>query len=60
MTKIPWSTIESVGDQSEYITAIAQYLEKVVGVIKGMVAGKYFRSFCDKFVEYVKKEILNF
>ncbi|KAF9167075.1 Vacuolar protein sorting-associated protein 53 [Actinomortierella ambigua] len=52
MTKVPWATLETVGDQSEYVTTIQQTLRTNVGAIQEYVTNKrYFRTFCDKFVE---------
>ncbi|TPX58681.1 hypothetical protein PhCBS80983_g02968 [Powellomyces hirtus] len=53
MAKRPWGTLEAVGDQSEYVTMIAQSLMSSVAVIRRTFASntKYFRTFCDKFAE---------
>ncbi|CAG8576657.1 10577_t:CDS:10, partial [Cetraspora pellucida] len=52
MTKLPWSNLESVGDQSEYVTLFNRtMLSCVVGVHKDITNNRYFRTFCDKFVE---------
>ncbi|KAJ3379710.1 Vacuolar protein sorting-associated protein 53 [Lobulomyces angularis] len=52
MSKVPWGSIESVGDQSEYITMIAQILSQLVGTVKKSLGGpKFFKTFCDKFAD---------
>ncbi|KAJ1970845.1 Vacuolar protein sorting-associated protein 53, partial [Dimargaris xerosporica] len=52
MVKITWATVESVGDQSEYVTMIATSLRLSVGVIRRSLTNtRYIRTFCDKFVE---------
>jgi vacuolar protein sorting-associated protein 53 len=52
MTKLPWSNLESVGDQSEYVTLFHNTLRYcIVSVHKDITNNRYFRSFCDKFVE---------
>ncbi|KAI8920106.1 Vps53-like protein [Powellomyces hirtus] len=53
MAKRSWGTLEAVGDQSEYVTMIAQSLMSTVAVIRRTFASnaKYFRTFCDKFAE---------
>ncbi|KAK3774031.1 hypothetical protein RRG08_030113 [Elysia crispata] len=52
MTKMPWSTIEAVGDQSGYVTAITAHLKQNIPVIRdNLVASrKYFTQFSVKFV----------
>ncbi|KAK7481576.1 hypothetical protein BaRGS_00027225 [Batillaria attramentaria] len=51
MTKMPWSTIEAVGDQSGYVTAITGHLKQNVPVIRDnlLSSRKYFTQFCVKF-----------
>ncbi|KAI1319351.1 Vacuolar protein sorting-associated protein 53 [Mortierella claussenii] len=52
MAKLPWATIENVGDQSEYVSMIQQTLKTCVGAIQELITNKrYFRTFCDKFIE---------
>ena len=52
MLKKPWGTVESVGDQSDYVNTIATTLQFSVGAVKQHFASnKYFRTFCDKFSE---------
>ncbi|CAG8483524.1 16677_t:CDS:10 [Rhizophagus irregularis] len=60
MTKLPWSNLESVGDQSEYVTSFHNTLRLcVVSVHKDITNNRYFRSFCDKFVESFVSKIIN-
>ncbi|KAF9570850.1 Vacuolar protein sorting-associated protein 53 [Mortierella alpina] len=52
MAKLPWGTIEYVGDQSEYVSQIHGTLKTCVGAIQELITNKrYFRTFCDKFIE---------
>ena len=52
MIRRSWSTIESVGDQSEYVTQIAVSLSNIVQKIRKYLSSpRYFKSFCDKFTE---------
>jgi hypothetical protein len=53
MSKLSWGTIENVGDQSEYVSMIQGTLKTCVGTIQELITNKrYFRTFCDKFIEY--------
>ena len=51
MTKIPWSTIESVGDQSNYVTVIINHMKQTITLIRDNLSNskKYFTQFCIKF-----------
>lgn len=52
MARRPWSTLASVGDQSEHITQFAQTLSPIIQLIRKMFSGsKFFKIFCDKFTE---------
>lgn len=53
LTKRNWShsAIESVGDQSEWVTLVGQILTKEAGVVARYLGHKWWRGFCDKFVE---------
>jgi len=54
MTKLPWSMMESVGDQSKYVTEIYQILLTKTSVVRSTIlADKYFKTFSNKLVEYV-------
>ncbi|KAJ1972439.1 Vacuolar protein sorting-associated protein 53 [Dimargaris verticillata] len=61
MVKIMWATVESVGDQSEYVTMIATSLRLSVGIIRrSLTNARYVRTFCDKFVEtFASKYLVN-
>ncbi|XP_058806703.1 vacuolar protein sorting-associated protein 53 homolog [Phymastichus coffea] len=52
MIKIPWSTLESVGDQSSYVSTIVAYLRQTIPVIRDQLSScrKYFTQLCIKFV----------
>jgi len=52
MIKINWQNIESVGDQSGYVTAILSHLRAIVPIIRDNLysSRKYFTQFCIKFV----------
>ncbi|KAL1129412.1 hypothetical protein AAG570_013939 [Ranatra chinensis] len=51
MNKIQWQNVESVGDQSGYVTAITSHLKTTVPTIRDNLASsrKYFTQFCIKF-----------
>jgi hypothetical protein len=52
MIRRPWSSIDAVGDQSEYITQIAMTLSEAVQVVKKHLTSlRFFKTFCDKFAE---------
>jgi hypothetical protein len=52
MTKLSWQTIETVGDQSLYVTSIINHLKTIVPVIRNHLGSsrKYFIQFCTTFV----------
>ncbi|XP_005102675.1 vacuolar protein sorting-associated protein 53 homolog [Aplysia californica] len=51
MTKMPWSSIEAVGDQSGYVTAVTSHLKQNIPIIRDNLVSsrKYFTQFCVKF-----------
>ncbi|XP_037068256.1 vacuolar protein sorting-associated protein 53 homolog [Pollicipes pollicipes] len=51
MTKMSWQNVESVGDQSGYVSTITSQLKQTVPVVRDNLAGsrKYFTQFCVKF-----------
>ena len=51
MAKITWTSVEHVGDQSPYVTAITSHVKQTVPVIRSNLAAarKYFTQFCIKF-----------
>lgn len=52
MGKIPWSSLQTVGDQSEYVTQIASIVSTgMITIRKSVTNPKHLRWFCDKFVE---------
>ncbi|KAI7742047.1 hypothetical protein M8C21_030053 [Ambrosia artemisiifolia] len=48
MTRVPWSTLESVGDQSEYVTNIKMILNGSIPVLGSLLSTVYFQFFLDK------------
>mmetsp|Transcript_7164 Transcript_7164/g.11810 ORF Transcript_7164/g.11810 Transcript_7164/m.11810 type:complete len:972 (-) Transcript_7164:1024-3939(-) len=50
MTKMPWASIEGVGDQSHYITTIANILTSSVNTFASLLSETHFRFFSDKLV----------
>ncbi|ESO97342.1 hypothetical protein LOTGIDRAFT_214182 [Lottia gigantea] len=61
MTKMPWSTIEAVGDQSGYITAITSHLKQNIPIIRDNLAAsrKYFTQFSLKFANSFIPKFIN-
>lgn len=51
MVKFSWQTVESVGDQSPYVTAVAAHIRTTVPILREGLASarKYFVNFCSKF-----------
>ncbi|XP_041457131.1 vacuolar protein sorting-associated protein 53 homolog isoform X1 [Lytechinus variegatus] len=51
MNKVNWSSVETVGDQSGYVTAITTHIKQALPVIRDNLASarKYFTQFCIKF-----------
>lgn len=51
MSKISWTAVEHVGDQSPYVTAITSHIKHTVPIVRGNLADarKYFTQFCIKF-----------
>ncbi|KAK6144836.1 hypothetical protein DH2020_021656 [Rehmannia glutinosa] len=48
MTRVPWGTLESVGDQSEYVNGINTILTSSVPVLGSLLSPIYFQFFLDK------------
>ncbi|XP_024383134.1 vacuolar protein sorting-associated protein 53 A isoform X1 [Physcomitrium patens] len=48
MARLPWATLESVGDQSDYVNGISVILSSSVPVIAGLLSPLYFQYFMDK------------
>jgi hypothetical protein len=57
MQKKHWANIQSVGDQSDHINQMAQILKPQAIVIrKTFFSPKFFKQFCDKFIEAILKK----
>uniref|UniRef100_A0A3B3X241 Vacuolar protein sorting-associated protein 53 homolog n=1 Tax=Poecilia mexicana TaxID=48701 RepID=A0A3B3X241_9TELE len=54
MSKMPWQSVEHVGDQSPYVTSIIMHIKQNVPIIRDNLAStrKYFTQFCIKFTKY--------
>ncbi|XP_035545663.1 vacuolar protein sorting-associated protein 53 A [Juglans microcarpa x Juglans regia] len=48
MTRVPWGTLESVGDQSEYVNGINMILTSSIPVLGSLLSPVYFQFFLDK------------
>ncbi|ERM99232.1 vacuolar protein sorting-associated protein 53 A isoform X1 [Amborella trichopoda] len=48
MTRVPWGTLESVGDQSEYVNGINSILTSSIPVLGSLLSPLYFQFFLDK------------
>ncbi|KAL2341478.1 hypothetical protein Fmac_009418 [Flemingia macrophylla] len=48
MTRVPWGTLESVGDQSEYVNAISLILTTSIPALGSLLSPVYFQFFLDK------------
>ncbi|GAV83547.1 Vps53_N domain-containing protein [Cephalotus follicularis] len=48
MTRVPWGTLESVGDQSEYVNGINMILTTSIPVLGSLLSPIYFQFFLDK------------
>ncbi|XP_043700892.1 vacuolar protein sorting-associated protein 53 A [Telopea speciosissima] len=48
MTRVPWGTLESVGDQSEYVNGINSILTSSIPVLGSLLSPVYFQFFLDK------------
>nr|XP_018682408.1 PREDICTED: vacuolar protein sorting-associated protein 53 A-like isoform X2 [Musa acuminata subsp. malaccensis] len=48
MTRVPWATLESVGDQSEYVNGINSILSSSIPVLGSLLSTTYFQFFLDK------------
>ncbi|KAL0317475.1 UNVERIFIED_CONTAM: Vacuolar protein sorting-associated protein 53 A [Sesamum angustifolium] len=48
MTRVPWGTLESVGDQSEYVNGINTILTASIPVLGRLLSPIYFQFFLDK------------
>ncbi|PNY08836.1 vacuolar sorting-associated protein 53 [Trifolium pratense] len=50
MTRVPWGTLESVGDQSEYVNAINLILTTSIPTLGSLLSPVYFQFFLDKVI----------
>ncbi|XP_037495110.1 vacuolar protein sorting-associated protein 53 A isoform X1 [Jatropha curcas] len=48
MTRVPWGTLESVGDQSEYVNGINMILTSSIPVLGSLLSPIHFQYFLDK------------
>ncbi|KAL5157849.1 Vacuolar protein sorting-associated protein 53 A [Glycine soja] len=48
MTRVPWGSLESVGDQSEYVNAINLILTTSIPALGSLLSPVYFQFFLDK------------
>ncbi|XP_020550893.1 vacuolar protein sorting-associated protein 53 A [Sesamum indicum] len=48
MTRVPWGTLESVGDQSAYVNGINTILTASIPVLGSLLSAIYFQFFLDK------------
>ncbi|DBA83910.1 hypothetical protein WJX77_004419 [Trebouxia sp. C0004] len=48
MTRMPWATLETVGDQSEFVNVFSKVLGQIGPRIGASLNANYFRFFCDK------------
>ncbi|KAL6287108.1 hypothetical protein ACE6H2_011498 [Prunus campanulata] len=48
MTRVPWGTLESVGDQSEYVNGINMILASSIPILGSLLSPIYFQFFLDK------------
>uniref|UniRef100_A0A8C2KFE8 VPS53 subunit of GARP complex n=1 Tax=Cyprinus carpio TaxID=7962 RepID=A0A8C2KFE8_CYPCA len=53
MSKMPWQSVEHVGDQSPYVTSVIMHIKQNVPIIRDNLAStrKYFTQFCIKFTK---------
>lgn len=61
MSKMSWSSVEAVGDQSGYVTAITGHLKTGLPLIRDNLASsrKYFTQFCVKFANTFIPKFIN-
>ncbi|KAG8486594.1 hypothetical protein CXB51_019957 [Gossypium anomalum] len=53
MTRVPWGTLESVGDQSGYVNGINMILSSSIPVLGSLLSPIYFQFFLDKLASSV-------
>lgn len=61
MSKMSWSSVEAVGDQSGYVSAITGHLKSGLPLIRDNLASsrKYFTQFCVKFANTFIPKFIN-
>uniref|UniRef100_A0A673GKM5 Vacuolar protein sorting-associated protein 53 homolog n=1 Tax=Sinocyclocheilus rhinocerous TaxID=307959 RepID=A0A673GKM5_9TELE len=61
MSKMPWQSVEHVGDQSPYVTSVIMHIKQNVPIIRDNLAStrKYFTQFCIKFTKSVPELLAN-
>ncbi|KAM8853677.1 vacuolar protein sorting-associated protein 53 homolog isoform 2-T2 [Synchiropus picturatus] len=61
MSKMPWQSVEHVGDQSPYVTSIIMHIKQNVPIIRDNLAStrKYFTQFCIKFTNAFIPKFIN-
>uniref|UniRef100_A0AAQ4RBR8 Vps53 N-terminal domain-containing protein n=1 Tax=Gasterosteus aculeatus aculeatus TaxID=481459 RepID=A0AAQ4RBR8_GASAC len=61
MSKMPWQSVEHVGDQSPYVTSIIMHIKQNVPNIRDNLAStrKYFTQFCIKFTNSFIPKFIN-
>ncbi|XP_020587390.1 vacuolar protein sorting-associated protein 53 A [Phalaenopsis equestris] len=48
MTRVPWASLESVGDQSEYVNGINSILTSSIPTLGSLLSSTHFQFFLDK------------
>ncbi|CEP17475.1 hypothetical protein [Parasitella parasitica] len=52
MTRLPWGTMDSVGDQSDYVSLMLDIIKRNLTVVGRIIANRrYFRTLSDRFAE---------
>jgi hypothetical protein len=52
MTRLTWGTMDTVGDQSDYVSQILDIIKRNVTVVGRIIANRrYYRTFHDRFAE---------
>uniref|UniRef100_A0A674EI42 Vacuolar protein sorting-associated protein 53 homolog n=1 Tax=Salmo trutta TaxID=8032 RepID=A0A674EI42_SALTR len=61
MSKMPWQSVEHVGDQSPYVTSVIMHIKQNVPIIRENLAStrKYFTQFCIKFTNSFIPKFIN-
>uniref|UniRef100_A0A4W5Q0D7 Vacuolar protein sorting-associated protein 53 homolog n=1 Tax=Hucho hucho TaxID=62062 RepID=A0A4W5Q0D7_9TELE len=61
MSKMPWQSVEHVGDQSPYVTSVIMHIKQNVPIVRENLAStrKYFTQFCIKFINSFIPKFIN-